>query len=138
VTLFDTNVLIDVLDKSSVFHQWSRARIEDGVTGDGASVNLITISELIAGGAEPQKLFEDITSLRISIAAVPVQAAVLCGIAYRKYRAARKASGGGDGPISPLPDFYIGAHAEANAWDLATRDPGRFQTYFPNVTLILP
>ncbi len=37
---------------------------------------------------------------------------------------------------SPLPDFYIGTQGEDFGWTLITRDPGRYQTYFPKVRLI--
>ena len=37
-----------------------------------------------------------------------------------------------------LPDFFIGAHAQAEGYQLLTRDAGRYQTYFPNIKLICP
>jgi predicted nucleic acid-binding protein len=39
---------------------------------------------------------------------------------------------------SPLPDFYIGAHAESEGLMLVTRDVTRYRTYFPGVSLITP
>ena len=39
---------------------------------------------------------------------------------------------------SPLPDFYVGAHAEVEGLTLVTRDAARYRTYFPAVTLITP
>lgn len=39
---------------------------------------------------------------------------------------------------SPLPDFYIGAHAVIAELSLLTRDVKRYRTYFPNVQLISP
>jgi predicted nucleic acid-binding protein len=37
---------------------------------------------------------------------------------------------------SPLPDFFIGAHAAALGISILTRDKGRYTTYFPQVRLI--
>ena len=39
---------------------------------------------------------------------------------------------------APLPDFYIGAHAQSAGLALLTRDAKRYSTYFPKVTLISP
>jgi predicted nucleic acid-binding protein len=138
MTLLDTNVLIDFDDPHSPFHKWSRGTVEAAVLGDGAGVNPITIAELVAGGTNAQKLYESLSASRISIATLPDAAAPICGTAYAKYRFARKQSGGGIAPSTPLPDFFIGAHAEALGWSLATRDSQRFKAYFPKVTLIEP
>jgi len=37
-----------------------------------------------------------------------------------------------------LPDFFIGAHAQAEGYKLLTRDAGRYKTYFPKIKLICP
>jgi predicted nucleic acid-binding protein len=50
----------------------------------------------------------------------------------------RRAESGRDAPSLPLPDFFIGAHAQIMVWQLATADEGRFRTYFPSVTLRTP
>jgi predicted nucleic acid-binding protein len=36
---------------------------------------------------------------------------------------------------SPLPDFYIGAHAAVEGLTLLTRDQRRYQSYFPHVVM---
>jgi predicted nucleic acid-binding protein len=56
-------------------------------------------------------------------------------LAAKAFMAYRRQSGG---KTSPLPDFFIGAHAEAAGYTFLTRDKGRYQTYFPTVPLISP
>jgi predicted nucleic acid-binding protein len=68
----------------------------------------------------------------------PAGAAAICGCAYRRYRLNRARSSGGKTSSVPLPDFFIGAHAELMSWKLATRDVERYRTYFPAVELIEP
>jgi hypothetical protein len=52
--------------------------------------------------------------------------------AFVKYRR------GGGTKNSPLPDFSIGAQAEAEGLTLVTRDTVRYRHYFPTVKLITP
>ena len=63
---------------------------------------------------------------------LPYEAAFLAGRAFRRYRRA------GGVRSSPLPDFFIGAHAEVAGLTVLTRDVSRFRTYFPTVDLISP
>ncbi len=39
---------------------------------------------------------------------------------------------------SPLPDFYIGAHAAVSGMALLTRAARRYRSYFPKLRLICP
>ena len=54
------------------------------------------------------------------------------------YRARRKADSGKDAPAVPLPDFFIGAHAQVMGWTIATGDAARFKTYFPSLRVVSP
>lgn len=63
---------------------------------------------------------------------IPYEAAFLAGRAFIKYR--RR----GGTRTSPLPDFYIGAHAAIAGFGILTRDPRRYRDYFPTVELIAP
>lgn len=40
--------------------------------------------------------------------------------------------------LSPLPDFFIGAHAAVEKLELLTRDVSRYQSHFPTVKLVSP
>jgi predicted nucleic acid-binding protein len=66
------------------------------------------------------------------------KAAARCGEAYGAYRNNRKKGSGKDAPKMPLPDFFIGSHAELLGLELVTNDPDRYRTHFPQVKLITP
>ena len=107
--------------------------------GDGAAINAVTLAELCAGKEGVADLIQsELQHGGVQLLDVPARAAALCGRAYRKYRFARRKSAGGFAPGTPLPDFFIGAHAELMGWKLATRDSERFRLYFPDVELIEP
>jgi predicted nucleic acid-binding protein len=59
-------------------------------------------------------------------------AAQLAANAFRSYRQR------GGTKTGVLPDFFVGAHAQAEGYQLLTRDAGRYKTYFPGIDLICP
>jgi predicted nucleic acid-binding protein len=63
---------------------------------------------------------------------LPYEAAFLAGKCFLEYRR------GGGTKRSPLPDFYIGAHAAVAGYRLLTRDAARYRTYFPRLEVIAP
>jgi predicted nucleic acid-binding protein len=63
---------------------------------------------------------------------IPYEAAFLAGKAFLAYRQR------GGTKRSPLPDFFIGAHAAIAGYRLLTRDAARYRTYFPRLPLIAP
>jgi predicted nucleic acid-binding protein len=138
MTLIDTNVVIDARDASQSNHAWAAAQIELAVAGDGAGINAVTLAELCAGSPVPADIEPEIRKLGLEIFDLPAAVATICGKAYRHYVVARRVSGGGNAPKIPLPDFFIGAHAEIMGWKLATRDSERIARYFPKVGLVTP
>ena len=136
--LLDTNVLIDARDKGSAFHQWAEEIIAGGLAGEGIAINAIILAELCVGQENPTALEMELRAHGFALLDVPAAASAFCARAYSRYRLARKKSRGGDAPHTPLPDFFIGAHAELLNWKVATRDPERFQLYFANVDLLQP
>ena len=93
---------------------------------------------LCVGDAEPETVSDRIRSWGITLLDVPAAVAEPCAQAYLVYRERRRAESGRDAPSLPLPDFFIGAHAQVMGWPLATADEGRFRTYFPAVTIRTP
>lgn len=63
---------------------------------------------------------------------VPYEAAFLAGKCFKTYKQR------GGARRSPLPDFFIGAHAAVAGYALLTRDTSRYRTYFPGLALIAP
>jgi predicted nucleic acid-binding protein len=63
---------------------------------------------------------------------LPFEAAFLAGQCFVKYRKR------GGSRRSPLPDFYIGAHAAIADFTLLTRDASRYRTYFPTLRIVVP
>jgi predicted nucleic acid-binding protein len=63
---------------------------------------------------------------------VPWEAAFLAGKVFLRYRR------DGGSRRSPLPDFFIGAHAAIRGYALLTRDARGFRTYFPAVEVLVP
>jgi predicted nucleic acid-binding protein len=136
--LFDTSVILDALDKNSEQFEWASRLIIEAAAEDGAAVNAVTVAELCAGDRDPESVEADLLNWDLQVLDIPAVAAAICGKAHRRYAIARSASGGGLAPKIPLPDFFIGAHAEIMKWKLATRDADRISRYFPKVHLLTP
>lgn len=136
VILIDTNVIIDARDSASPFHRWAEELLADALSGEGAALNAVILAELCVDHGDPASVEAELRARDLAILDLPAAAAVGCARAYSVYRTARRESGGGKAPRVPLPDFFVGAHAELMGWKLATRDTERYRLYFPKVELI--
>ena len=136
--LLDTNVLIYAFDPDSPHSDWARETIASSVAEGGAAINAVSLAEICVGDNAPGTVADRIRRWGVEIVDVPVAAAEACAEAYRRYRKRRFAQSGKDASTMPLPDFFIGAHAQIMSWELATADKGRFSTYFPKVRLKTP
>jgi predicted nucleic acid-binding protein len=131
--LVDANVLIDLLTGDPVHMEWSLEQIDIARSSGGARVNPIVCAEIAPiFDFDWGKLSRWLRRPLYVLEPLPFEASVLAARAYKRYRQLAGTR------TSPLPDFYIGAHAEAAGYSLLTRDVGRYRTYFPNVQLIVP
>src|SRR5260370_26300839 len=95
-------------------------------------INPLIYAEVSVGYQTVEELEELLPASDYEREPLPFPAGFAAGKAYVRYR-----RGGGD-KRSPMPDFYIGAHAAVAAYRLLTRDVRRYRTYFPTIALIPP
>lgn len=131
-TLVDSNVLIDSLDPRSPWRSWADDALEEALDRGVLFVNQIIYAEVSAAFATVEHCDEALGTRWVERVPLPWPASFLAGKVFVEYR--RR----GGAKRSPLPDFFIGAHAAVDGLSLLTRDPARYRTYFPTVELIGP
>lgn len=136
--LFDTSVIIDARDPDSPWHNWAKQRIAEAVAGEGAAFNTVVLSEACVRAKNSDAVGGLLEGLGFTLLPLPISASLPAANAFAIYLGRLKKERASNENKLPLPDFLIGAHAEAEGLKLATRDPDRVRTYFPKVNLILP
>jgi predicted nucleic acid-binding protein len=131
-TLVDSSVLLDVVTDDAAWSEWSGQML--AVAGDDGRlvINPIIYAEVSTGFDRIEELDEAVPASEFEREPLPYEAGFLAGKAFLAYR--RR---GGE-RRSPLPDFYIGAHAAIRGYRLLTRDAARYRTSFPTLQLINP
>lgn len=130
--LLDTNVLLDIATADPTWLAWSEGQFRSAAAQGPILINPIIYAELAPAFATQADLDQWLDPAVFQRLPLPYNAGWLAAQAFVKYR---RAGGTKD---SPLPDFYIGAHSEAEGLTLVTRDAARYRTYFPGVALIAP
>lgn len=130
--LVDTNVIVDILTHDMRWSSWSFRALSEAAATANIVINPIVYAELWAGDAEPDEVEAALATGALLREDLPWEAARRAGEAFRQYRQR------GGPRTTPLPDFYIGAHAEVRGYSVITRDPQRFRAYFPAVALVSP
>lgn len=132
VTLVDSNVLLDVLTEDAAWGQWSEEALARAGDEGRLVINPIIYAEISTGFDEIEDLDDAVPAGDFEREPLPYEAGFLAGKAFLAYRGR-----GGQGR-SPLPDFYIGAHAAVRGYRLLTRDVRRYRTSFPSLQLLAP
>ena len=95
-------------------------------------INPLIYAEVSVGYQTVEELEELLPAADYERERLPFVAGFAAGKAFVRYR-----RGGGE-KRSPMPDFYIGAHAAVTGYRLLTRDVRRYHTYFPTIDIIVP
>ncbi len=132
MVLVDSNVLLDIFTADPDWLTWSQSALADALLEGPVVINQLVYAEVSVAYKQLAELDAILARLKIQRADLPWEAAHLAGQAFLSYR--RK----GGVKTSPLPDFYVGAHAQSAGFTLLTRDASRYRTYFPKVRLIAP
>jgi predicted nucleic acid-binding protein len=130
--MVDSNVILDVATEDPTWLEWSAGQLAALSEDHVLVINPIVYAEVSIGYLTIEELDRAVPEDRFRRDALPWAAAFLAGKCFERYRRS-----GGRGR-SPLPDFYIGAHAALAGMTLVTRDARRYRTYFPRLRLIAP
>ena len=130
--LVDANVLLHVLTDDPQWYGWSASQLDAGAAHAELCINPIIYAEISVGFERIEALDDALSPDAFTRLELPWEAGFLAGKAFLNYRRAKGSR------TSPLPDFYIGAHAAIEGMALLTRDAKRFRTYYPKLELISP
>ncbi len=131
-TLVDSCVLIDVLADDARWAEWSLNQLDRMSAVGPLVINPLILAELAARYERAADLEAALAGLPLLREPLPWDAAFLAGQAFRVYRLAAGVK------TSPMPDFYIGAHALVRDMRLLTRDVRRYRSYFPRLEIVGP
>jgi predicted nucleic acid-binding protein len=130
--MIDSNVLLDILAKDPLWYPWSAAAVESVADRFRLVINAIIYTEVSVCYSRIEELDAALPKSMFEREAIPYEAGFLAG---KSFLASRRREGT---KRSPLPDFFIGAHAAVAGYRLLTRNAVRYRTYFPKLPLIAP
>ena len=128
----DSCVLLDLFTDDPNWAEWSESVLEKYSQTNTLYINSIVYTEISIGFQKIEEVETAIAELDIKVLEIPREALFLTGKVFLQYRKNHGTK------ISPLPDFFIGAHTAVSKFDLITRDTSKYKTYFPQVKLIHP
>jgi hypothetical protein len=131
-TLVDSNVLLDIATEDAQWFSWSQQRLHQAAENGLVFINQVIFAEVSASYHTIEEIENRVPADDFIRASIPWEAAFLAGKCFLRYRRS------GGTRRSPLPDFFIGAHAVISSLVLLTRDAARYRTYFPGLRLICP
>src|ERR1700680_3552288 len=110
--MVDSNVLLDLMTEDTRWLSWSAEAIEKAADRFRLVINPIIYAEVAIRYSRIENLEAALPKAMLDREAIPYEAAFLAGkcfLAYRQRGGTRR---------SPLPDFFIGAHAAVAGYRL--------------------
>lgn len=130
-TLVDSNVLLDLFTDDPQWAGWSATHLASAIDAGPVVINPLIFAELSVGLDRIEDLDDALPDV-IEREDLPWEAAFLAGRCFLQYRRL------GGTRRSPLPDFYITAHAATTGRSLLTRDRPRHLDLLPPLVVIAP
>ncbi|KAA6459282.1 type II toxin-antitoxin system VapC family toxin [Acidobacteria bacterium AB60] len=130
--LVDSNVLLDVATNDPSWGDWSTNAIAECANRSALIINPIIYAEVSIGFSSIEALNAALPPASYAREPLPWDAGFLAGKCFLSYRKR------GGSRSTPMPDFYIGAHAAVRKLALLTRDVARYRTYFPKLEILGP
>ena len=130
--LVDSNVILDVVTEDPKWYEWSAGQLEKLAERHTLVINPVVYNKVSIGFDRIEDLDQTLPPEFFRRDPLPWEAGFLAGKCFVRYRRS------GGKRRSPLPDFYIGAHAAIRGIALLTLDANRYRTYFPKLALISP
>ena len=133
----DTSVMIDLIGDDA-----RAASAEEAVRialSHGPVVACeVVISEVVAGLGHGSVVIDILEEAGIGFMPLELRSAVRAGEMQRRYKERLRAGKEPQPVHRAVPDFLIGAHAQAHADRLLTRDRGVYRTYFADLVILDP
>lgn len=128
----DSCILLDLFTDDPKWGNWSESVLGKYSQSNTLFINSIVYTEVSIGFNRIEEVEKAIEQVGVKVLEIPREALFLAGKVFLDYRRNKGTKS------SPLPDFFIGAHAAVSSFDLITRDAASYKTYFPSITVICP
>jgi len=128
----DSCVLLDLFTDDPNWGDWSEKILDQYSQTNTLFINSIVYTEISIGFEKIEEVEKAIDQIGIKVLEIPREALFLTGKTFLKYRRNKGTKN------SPLPDFFIGAHASVGMFSLVTREMAKYKTYFPQINLVCP
>lgn len=132
ITAVDTNVIVDVVGGDARFGPASLAALRHCRAEGRLIIGSVVAAEVGSLFPSPELAMEGFRRIGLEFVAETLTSSFAAAISWRAYRT----SGGTRSRL--VGDFLVGAHAQALADRLLTRDRGFYRTYFHDLAILEP